>query len=148
MIGTGFSWAISWGAAGAVLHGLLALLGSPGLMSYSFGPDVFAHTLVGFISGAIFSGGILIAHLPPSLRELPVGRSAAWGAVAGFTGLLLLGTFANTLPLLAFVRLWPVIVGSALFGAGTGAAMIAVAKQDGSPTVFPERGSGFRALPE
>ncbi len=126
VLGTALTWATGWGVLGAGLHLVAVALGWFGLFGVTLASDVIGHALIGFLGGAGFSMGLLLTERRGSLAQLSVGRSAAWGGVAGLVGsavvLATLGGF-GMLPSLA-----PVLLAGSVLGAVSGGGMSAVAR--------------------
>ena len=134
MLGTALTWAAGWGLAGGVLHGLFTAMGYGGFLTASFGVELLLHALMGFLGGATFSVGLLATERRRTLSTLRLSRSAAWGALAGLVGPLLVfleGHYSLPLPTLHTVwppTLWPLFLGTTVFGAISGGGMAAIAR--------------------
>ena len=81
-IGMGLTWAAAWFVAGSLLARV------PGVDSDLPLPLLFAP--LGFITGVIFSGVLVVIGGRPRFNRLSLSRFAGWG---GMSGLLLSGIF-------------------------------------------------------
>lgn len=130
IIGTGISWASVWGVAGAGLHILARTFGWHGFAANSVLADIGAFATMGFFGGVVFSTGFLLTEGRRTAGELKPSRGAFWGALAGLTGPVLAVLYAAGAPMALIPDLWPLFVGTAVFGAGSGVAMTVLAKSD------------------
>ena len=134
MLGTGLTWAVGWGLAGGLLHGLFIYMGYGGFLTASFRIELLVHALMGFLGGATFSVGLLVTERRRPLSSLRLSRSVAWGGLAGLVGPLLVfleGRYSLPLPTLDTVwpaTLWPLFLGTTVFGAISGGSMAAIAR--------------------
>ena len=149
IIGTGISWATVWGIAGVGLHLLAQAFGWPGFAANSLFQDMVAFATMGFCGGFVFSTGFLLTEGRRTLGELALSRGGVWGGLAGLTGPVLALLYAAGAPMELIWEIWPVLVGTAVFGAGSGVAMTALAKSDSQlslenaePTVAPTLNPG------
>ena len=134
VLGTGLTWAVGWGLAGGMLHGIFTAIGYGGFLSASLGVDLLVHALMGFLGGATFSAGLLVTERRGTLANLSLSRSAAWGALAGLAGPLLVFLEGHlSLPLIPLGTVWPpplwlLFLGTTVFGAISGGGMAAIAR--------------------
>jgi hypothetical protein len=89
-----------------------------------------AFATMGFCGGFVFSTGFLLTEGRQTLGELALSRGGIWGGLAGLTGPILALLFAAGAPMELIWEIWPVLVGTAVFGAGSGVAMTSLAKSD------------------
>lgn len=128
ILGTGISWAVGWTGAGVALHALFRAFDYAGFIGITLLGDVAIHAAMGFLGGAIFATGFVLTEGGRRLGDLRLGGGAVWGAVAGLlapTLVLMLG-FGSTWG--ALTGIWPLFLGTGLFGAGSGTLMTAVAR--------------------
>jgi hypothetical protein len=135
IIGTGISWATVWGVAGVGLHLLAQAFGWPGFAASSLFQDMVAFATMGFCGGFVFSTGFLLTEGRRTLNELAVSRGGFWGGLAGLTGPVLALLLAAGAPMELIWEIWPVFVGTAVFGAGSGVTMTLLAKSDSRHTL-------------
>lgn len=83
-IGMGFTWGAAWFGAGLLLARV------PGL--HSDLPFALLFAPLGFLTGIIFSGILVVIEARRSFHRLSLSRFAGWGAVSG---LLLSGIFVG-----------------------------------------------------
>ena len=121
-VGMGLTWAAAWfgvwAAAGLVS---LAINGAGALGQLV---DTLMFPLLGFVSGAVFSGVLGIAEGRRRFDEMSLPRFAAWGAVGG---LLLFGLAGG-----AGGGIYGMVVNGsivALLGAGSAAGSLALARR-------------------
>lgn len=133
ILGTGISWASVWGVAGAGLHYLAVAFGWPGFAANSPMADILAFGTMGLFGGVVFSTGFLLTEGRRTQSELKPSRGGMWGAMAGLTGPVLALLFAAGAPMALILDIWPVLLGTAVFGAGSGVAMTILAKSDSQP---------------
>ena len=119
IIGMGLTWAVGWIAIGAVLAMVLSVVGldPPGLFWTI--TEVFGS--VGFLTGSMFSGVLLLAEGRRRFDELSLPRFVTWGALGG----LLLGGLAG---LTVFGGPW-VAGATTLLGAGSAAVTLVIARR-------------------
>jgi hypothetical protein len=122
----GLTWAVAWGAAGAIVTlGFVLRTGSRPDAPF---PLMFA--AAGFIAGLIFSGVLGIVDGRRRFDQMSLPRFAAWGAAGGF---LLATTFVSAVSLSgnpAF--LWNLVLVGPLFAAaaaGSAAGSLALARR-------------------
>ena len=114
-IGMGLTWALAWSGAGALLARV------PGFSSDL--PFALLFAPLGFLTGIIFSGILVVIERRRRFDRVSVSRFAGWGAVSG---LLLSGIFAVAAALRG-ESLWgeflvfgpPLTIGSAVCAAGS-----------------------------
>jgi hypothetical protein len=82
-IGMGLTWGVAWSGAGALLARM------PGF--YSDLPFALLFAPLGFVTGIIFSGILVVIERRRRFDRVSLPRFAAWGALSG---LLLSGIFA------------------------------------------------------
>jgi len=82
-IGMGLTWGVVWSGAGALLARV------PGF--YSDLPFALLFAPLGFVTGIIFSGILVVIERRRRFHRVSLPRFAAWGALSG---LLLSGIFA------------------------------------------------------
>jgi hypothetical protein len=82
-IGMGLTWGVVWSGAGALLARV------PGF--YSDLPFALLFAPLGFVTGIIFSGILVVVERRRRFDRVSIPRFAAWGALSG---LLLSGIFA------------------------------------------------------
>ena len=139
IVGTGITWGSVWGVAGAGLHYLARAFDWPGFAADSLMADIGAFATMGFFGGFVFSTGFLLTEGRRSLSELKPSRGGIWGALAGLTGPILALLFAAGAPMALILDIWPVLLGTAVFGAGSGVAMTMLAKSDSRESLdFPD----------
>lgn len=115
---------VIWGAAGALVGGLLELIDNvaPGALPFIKRVDMWPQTLAmpGFIGGVIFATILLVITRRRRFEALSLPRFAAWGGAAG----LLLGALgvSNGLPLF-------VLGLTTLGGAAAASGALAVARR-------------------
>jgi len=82
-LGVGLTWGAAWGAIFAAI-GLIAWIFDPESIDPGEGPTVIIGTgaILGLVSGAVFSGLLVLAERGKELRDLSTARVALWGAVA------------------------------------------------------------------
>jgi hypothetical protein len=137
VLGMGVTWAIGWGAAGALFGAVFY----PTTMDLPLGPAEAAYRAamsfgsLGFIAGGLFSVGVRIADGRRRFDQLAIPRFAAWGAVGGcmLGGLLIL--LLGRLPPSEFlpgefltIASWTTMV-STLLGAASAAGTLAIARR-------------------
>jgi hypothetical protein len=82
-IGMGLTWGVAWSGAGALLARM------PGF--YSDLPFALLFAPLGFVTGIIFSGILVVIERRRRFDRVSLPRFAAWGALSG---LLMSGIFA------------------------------------------------------
>lgn len=127
IIGTGFTWAVGWGAA---FTGLRALFGFPydNLLEAALNGSI-----LGLAAGGSFAVILSIAERRRTLDQLSLRRVAAWGGVGGMALLLLLTpvVFASGLPLVELLTLYLTLLAlNASLGAGFATGSVALAQRD------------------
>jgi hypothetical protein len=135
ILGNGITWGVVWGIAGAGLHFLARTFHWPGFAAESLMADVGAFATMGFFGGFVFSTGFLLTERRRSPGDLKASRGAFWGALAGLTGPVLALFLATGAPMALILDLWPLLVGTAVFGAGSGAAMTVLARSGSEPSL-------------
>jgi hypothetical protein len=119
IIGMGLTWAVGWVVIGAVLAMVLSVVGldPPGLFWTI--TEVFGS--VGFLTGSMFSGVLMLAEGRRRFDALSLPRFVAWGALGG----LLLGGLAG---LTVFGGPWVAGV-TTLLAAGSAAATLVIGRR-------------------
>lgn len=135
IIGTGLTWAIGWGVAGTALHFVFSLFGYAGFLASSLMVDVLVPAFMGLLGGSVFAGGLVLTERRGLLGELHLGRAAAWGALAGLVGPVLVAVFGADIVWLGLRDIWPFFLGTGLLGASGGAAMTAIARSGTRPSI-------------
>jgi len=125
ILGMGLTWAGAWIAVGALLALVLFVVGldPPGF----FWTIARVFGAVGFLTGSMFSGILLLTEGRRRFDELSLTRFVAWGALGG----LLLGGLAG---LTIFGAPWVAGV-TTLLGAGSAAATLVIARRAGDETL-------------
>jgi len=121
-------WATTWAGLGAALLGLGRLIGGEGLPMDAWVAGILLPMSAGFLGGATFSLGLLLTERKRTQENLRVGGTTAWGAFAGLAGPLLVMFLGSDLTWVHLSLAWPVLLGTTVFGAGSGAAMARIAR--------------------
>lgn len=140
IVGSGVSWGATWAAAAAVLHPLALLAGAPGLLGGGLLEDAAAAALFGFCGGSVFAAGLTLTEGRKTLERLSVRAGAFWGVIAGVVApTVVLGVLGGLPRAVAFLMEAPVVLSAFLaLGAGSGAAMTALAKGEHRREIMPQ----------
>ncbi|MDH3733221.1 MAG: hypothetical protein OEU54_06780 [Gemmatimonadota bacterium] len=134
VVGTAATWAVGWGILGGVLHALAGVLGLSGILGATLAADVIGHALIGLFGGGAFSA-LLLTERVGSLDSLSVGRSTAWGALAGLAGSgFVLALFPG---LGLFAAVVPVLAAGSVVGGVSGGGMSAIARSASRTALGP-----------
>ncbi len=138
-LGMGLIWGTAWFLAGM---GLLLIVG-PDAADVPF-PLGFG--LLGFLSGALFSGVFALVERRRRLDQMSLGRFTGWGALGG-------GLLGGLFTLFGGAELVGMIPVLAVAGGASAAGALALARRGAPPTPLPPNdptealppGSGSRA---
>ena len=125
VIGTGLTWAASWGILGTALYGLASALGLDVFTMTQLLAEVTKWGSVGFLGGTVFSAGLILTERRVHLPDLRVWRASLWGMLAGFSGPLLMWVFGGNS---SWIDIGAAHLVTAFLGAGSGAGMAAIAR--------------------
>ena len=128
VVGTGITWALGWMGVGAVLHFVFRSFGYHGFIGISLYWDLVMNAAMGLVGGTVFASGLLLTEGRRGLDGIRVRRGAFWGVLAGLVGPIVYLSIGVGFPWLEIMRIWPLFLGTAVFGGGSGAAMTAIAK--------------------
>lgn len=129
VVGTALTWASGWGLIGAGLHAVALYFGWNGFVGVTWAGDVLAHAAMGLLGGAVYSGGLLLTERGRTLRDLRIAPSGLWGGLAGAVGAAVVFALLGGVGLLP--ELWPALLAGGVLGAGSGAGMAAIAREEG-----------------
>lgn len=132
MIGTGLTWAASWGIVGTTLYGVASILGLDAFTAHQLLAEVTKWGTVGFLGGTTFSAGLILTERHFALPDLRIWRASLWGLLAGFSGPILLWVFGGNS---SWIDLGLAHAITAVLGAGSGAGMVAIARAAGRKTL-------------
>jgi hypothetical protein len=128
IVGTALTWATAWGVVGAVWGGILSLVGD-------FPPEASEAGMIlvgvlflgvyGFLAGVAFSLVVLAAEKRRTVQQLTLRRVAAWGGL----GATLMFAVPVALSTPSVLVKGITLVATALLGAGSAAASLAVARR-------------------
>jgi hypothetical protein len=144
ILGTALTWSAGWTAVGLTTGAVKVLmLRAAGLAlpmeSWRFVLiGTVRWTVFGAVAGILFSLGVMIAtRRLRSLSSLSPRRAAWWGLGAGIVfPLVVVGGYAAVSGAPLLIRLLPLVVTSGVFGAGTAAGMLVLARR--VPDSLPE----------
>jgi hypothetical protein len=130
-IGMGLTWAVAWGAGGAIVTlGFVLRTGSR-----PDAPFPIMGAAAGFVAGIIFSGVLGLVDGRRRFDQMSVPRFAAWGTAGGF---LLATAFVSAVSLAGDPSfLWNLVTVGPLFavagaGCAVGSLVLARRTQDGA----------------
>ena len=125
VIGTGFTWAASWGILGTGLYGIASILGFNNFTMLQLLTEATKWGSVGFLGGTVFSAGLMLTERHVHLPNLRVWRASLWGVLAGFSGPLLMWVLGGNS---SWIDISAAHLLTAFLGAGSGAGMVAIAR--------------------
>ena len=141
VIGTALTWGAGWAAVGLGVSGLraVALRAADVQVPIDLWRFVALGTLrwaaFGLVAGTLFALALwYVGRRVGSLGALAPSRAAAWGLGAGVAlplcVIALLATGGAAVPLVA---MFPLVITSGVFGAGTAAGTVALARRGPAP---------------